>query len=308
MHEDLSKTTFFFQIPLAHSPRPTEERTTVITPTSHSLPPQLKTISIIGRGIDPEKHLTLQALRALKAADRAFGIEPETATWKKFQKEFGTPVIEDLSFLYRSDRIDQANYEAFVATILQALDSCKHLALLVAGHPMVGVSFIRILRSKLEDRIDSEVKIEIIGGISSFDTLLLDLQLDPLERGTLLLDTNRLLLLEYELDPSLGAFLYHVCSVGNSITDYRNTSSTTRLSLLKHYLLRFFPPHKELFLCRSSFGVDVQSARFSITLAELEQAAEQIDFATTLYIPPEKPRRLNRDFLSLLQNTSGVSS
>ncbi len=254
-------------------------------------------ISIIGRGIDPAKHLSLSAIRALQVADKVVGIESEMEFWQELQKEFGIREIEDLGSLYRSQDNDMINYGRFVDHVLSLSSTTCHLALLVAGHPRLGVTFVELLKK----RAPKHVEIEIIEGISSFDVMMTYLEIDPLEQGTVILDANRLLLFQYALEPALSYFIYHVCSVGNSKTNFINPSLDNRLDLLKNYLLRYYHEDKELVLCRVSTGKNEDSTQIRSTIAELNICVTKIDYSTTLYLPAEKPARLDWDYLNLLR-------
>ncbi len=256
-----------------------------------------KTICIVGRGVDPTKHLSLIALNKLQMSDKIIGIESEKSFWKKQQIECNLPNIEYIEHLYSSSDMDLVNYDRFVAYVLDLSSQYVFLSLLVAGHPLLGVSFIERLKTK----IPRNTKLEIIEGISSFDTMMSLLQIDPLEQGTVILDANRLLLFRYEIEKSFGYFVYHICSVGNSTTNYLSPGENNRVDLLKSYLLRFYSPEKEMVLCRSANGNSERSTLAYVNLSELDSCLAKIDYSTTLYIPPEKPNKLDWEFLELLR-------
>jgi uncharacterized protein YabN with tetrapyrrole methylase and pyrophosphatase domain len=253
-------------------------------------------ITVIGRGMNSEQHLTLAGVRALREAGKVIGIEPETAAWLALREEFQLPAVEDISHLYRPDSRDVENYERFVARALELSAEHPRLALLVAGHPRLGVSFLQTLPA----RLPAGTELEVIEGISSFDVLLNDLALDPIERGTAMIDVNRMLLFRYELEPATAAFFYHVCSVANSVTTFDSPEKNGRLSLLSDYLQKFYPANKEIFLCRASNGPSFPATRTALKLSELAGAAAEIDFSSTLFVPPELPTKLDREFLALL--------
>jgi uncharacterized protein YabN with tetrapyrrole methylase and pyrophosphatase domain len=257
----------------------------------------LPKISIVGRGVDPAKHLSLSALSTLKDADKIVGIESEKEFWKQLQKEFGVGEIEDLGNLYRSQDNDMVNYCRFVDYVLHLSSEITHLALLVAGHPRLGVTFIELLKKNAP----KDTEIEIIEGISSFDVMINNLGLDPLEQGTVLLDANRLLLFHYRIEPALSYFIYHVCSIGNPQTNFVEPSLNNRIDLLKNYLLKFYLENKEVFLCRASNGKNEVSKIFRTTIVKLDSIVKEIDYSTTLYLPSEKPSQLDWDYLNILK-------
>lgn len=255
-------------------------------------------ISIVGRGVDPAKHLSLSAIRTLREADKIVGIEPEKEFWKNFQNEFNILEIEDIAHLYKSHDTDMANYHRFIEYVNALSVNYQHIALLVAGHPRLGVTFIELLKKHTAPK---GIEIEIIDGISSFDVMLTYFGLDPLEQGTVLVDANRLLLFQYQLECAFSYFIYHICSVGNSKTNFINPALDNRIDLFKKYLLNFYPENKELYLCRASNGKNEQSTHFSSTVGELDRCLSKIDYSTTLYLPADQPSRIDWEYLKLLR-------
>lgn len=253
-------------------------------------------INIIGRGIDPAKHLTLSAIKLLQKSDKIIGIEYEKGFWNELRNEFNIPEIEDISHLYSTDDVDINNYFRFIDLVLDYSLTFSNLALLIPGHPRLGVTFIELLK----EQAPKTTEFEIIEGISSFDVMISGLNLDPLEQGSALLDANRMLLFRYNLEPAISYFIYHVCSVGNPITNFINPSEMNRIDLLKKYLLNFYDKNKEIYLCRMSNGILERSSIKNYMVSELESS--QFDFSTTLYIPANKPSQIDWDFLKLVRN------
>lgn len=192
----------------------------------------MKKITVVGRGLDPAKHLSLEAIRVLKQVDILMGIEPETESWKAIREEFNIPKIIDISALYLNGAKDLQNYSSFLSHVFEALKTHDHIALLVAGHPRVGVTFAQLL-TQYKKTADIEYETDFIEGLSSFDVMLNDLELDPLERGSTVLDANRLLLFEYHLELSMNHFIYHICSVGTERVHYSDSTKDNKSILYK---------------------------------------------------------------------------
>lgn len=256
-------------------------------------------ITIIGRGLDPSKHLSLSALTALKRADKILGIESENEFWYNLRKEFNLVEIEDISSLYLNNENDLTNYKNFIKLINDSTSKHRDIVLLVAGHPRIGVSFIGLLQKELA----SNIQLEVIEGISSFDVMLNQLSIDPLEQGTCILDANRLLLFQYKIETALCYFIYHICSVGNPKTNYLNPAQDNQLTYLKKHLLKYYQKTKILYLCRASNGKHQDSKITPLPIIELDKDLSLIDYSTTLYIPPEDPKQLDFKFLNLLRVT-----
>lgn len=257
----------------------------------------MKTITVVGRGMDPAKHLTLDGIRALKQADIVLGIEPETEAWAALKQEFGVPDVQDVGCLYKNGAKDADNYSSFINHILSVSETQQNTVLVVAGHPRLGVTFAQMLSQR--KNLDCEIR--FIEGLSSFDVMLNDLAMDPLERGTAIWDVNRALLFEYKMEPSTNYFLYHVCSVGNSNTNFLDSSEGNQLMVLQNYLLRFYSPEKVIYLCKASNGEKHSAEYIPVLIQDLFKNAKQIDFGTTLLVSAEKPTHINREFLNTLR-------
>lgn len=256
-------------------------------------------LSLIGRGVRPWEHLTLAGVRALKDADVVLGIEPDQGAWHALSKEFSLPPIRSLDFLYRDGMSDEANYKAFHKFILDVCECYDHVALVVAGHPRLGVTIAQWLS---HNKLPSHIELDVIEGISSFDTMFNDLARDPLEKGTAVLDANRLLLFKYSLETTLDTFIYHVSAVGNVRTDYLACSERNQLQLLVEHLQRFYPKTKRIILCKAANITGGASEYIEITIDTLIDHALLIDPGTTLFIPGETPKTYNSNFLSTLRS------
>jgi uncharacterized protein YabN with tetrapyrrole methylase and pyrophosphatase domain len=261
-------------------------------------------LSLIGRGVRPQEHLTLAALRAIKDADVVLGIEPDDAAWHSLSEEFSLPPIRSLEFLYRDGVSDEINYKAFYSFIIESCQHYSHIALVVAGHPRMGVTIAQWLsKSKQLEHIE----LNIIEGVSSFDTMINDLACDPLERGTAILDANRLLLFKYRLEPSVDTFIYHVSSVGNVRTDYVDSCERNQVHLLAEYLQKYFSTDKKIVLCKASNISGLPAEYSELTLGTLVENASRIDTGTTLFIPADAPKSINSHFLSMLRSAHASS-
>ncbi|MFZ0565027.1 MAG: hypothetical protein WAM28_02400, partial [Chlamydiales bacterium] len=94
----------------------------------------------------------------------------------------------------------------------------------------------------------------------------------------------------------------HVISVGNSKTNFLNPAHGNNIGLLQSYLSKFYLKEKNVTFCRIANTCNEQSTHFSTCVGEIEHFIDLIDYSTTLYIPPEIPKRLDHNYLQLLGN------
>lgn len=259
-----------------------------------------KKFYILGTGINPYKHITLETIDILKTVQKIL-ILPHLPTQviHKFH-EFGISNIENLSPLYVSGDVDVKNYQRVYDYIMETYKSHEKSCLLIPGHPRIGVTLVNWLETRKD--IPAE-NIYINSGISSFDTMINDLKIDPIERGSIILDANRLLLFQYNIDPCLHIFIYHVCSIGTAKVHLRNPENENKINSLKNYLLQYYPEDHETHLLSSQTNDDQEEIRHSVKIKDLdlEKLISCVHFGTSLYIPPLNPKRIDYNFLKTIQ-------
>jgi uncharacterized protein YabN with tetrapyrrole methylase and pyrophosphatase domain len=249
-------------------------------------------LHIIGTGIKRPMQLTLEGLRALQQADRVLHLTGTTEPMEALFRELGITQPQALDSLYEHGGVDGANYERLADAVVAQAQCHERVALLIYGHPRVGVS----LTSMLEARLGNAVR--VIPAPSSFDTMINDLRRDPLHRGSVLLDANRALLFEPTLDPTIDCYIFHVDSVATRKTA-NGDEGHGRRDLLQAYLLRFYPPEHLVTIVASAVG-DEPAATVEVPLADFEAAAQLMSQGATLFLPAMRPRSLNRAVRDLL--------
>ncbi|HEY6798929.1 MAG TPA: SAM-dependent methyltransferase [Kineosporiaceae bacterium] len=234
----------------------------------------------MGAGIYPQRDLTMGGLRAVKQSSAVLYTHFSGAeTWLR---ELTTGHVENLAGLYQDGAVDRSNYSSMVDRVLSVGQQFGDVVFLVAGHPLLGVTPTQELANRCA--ADESFQLEIVPGISSLDTMAVDLRVDMLERGCMVLDANRLLIFRYALDPRLALFIYHASSVGNSRTDFLDPARRNQLNLLAEYLIdQLGPERKFVAICSQSNGTEatrIESGR----LSELAATVNSIDYGTSLYI------------------------
>lgn len=250
---------------------------------------------ILGAGTRRLSQLTLEGLRALKEVRHILYLEIGDEEAASFFKEHGLHSFSGLNLSYRPGDIDTDNYARIRNQVEEALRIYKKVALVVSGHPRLGV----YLTGVLEKSTDYDT--QVLEGISSFASMVNMLKRDPLEKGTQIVDANRLLLFDYELEPRMDAFIYHVCSTANPRTDFTDPGTHNRLDLLLEALLSRFPAdHPVAFVSAAIDGGEGSLNWFP--LSELAGKAASALFSVTLFVPGVKPKKINRPVYEIMQS------
>jgi uncharacterized protein YabN with tetrapyrrole methylase and pyrophosphatase domain len=205
---------------------------------------------------------------------------------------------EDITSYYSNGALDSDNYKEIKNKVLTELDVVKDIALVVPGHPRLGVTIVQEFQQEANQK---KLKLISLPGISSFDTMINDLGLDPIEEGSCLVDANRLVLYDYHMDPCLNYIIYHVCSIGNENTDYQTPTVRNAVFFLKEKLIKHFPIEHDIFLLTSSSS-DADAVKIKGEIKELDQLLENVSFASSLFIPALLPRatQINKKFYTFM--------
>jgi len=140
-------------------------------------PPELADLTVVGAGLIPWRHLTLEALDAITRADKVLCVAAEVMM-ESWLRDLN-PTAERLC-AYLPDLPRHHTYRVWTDAVLESVRSGLKTCAVAYGHPGVFVQFTR-------DAIDQARKEGFSAvmrpGISAEDCLLCDLGLDPGPRG-----------------------------------------------------------------------------------------------------------------------------
>jgi hypothetical protein len=254
-------------------------------------------LTIVGAG-QSAAHLTVEALSALKMAQIIFDLTGANLDFGSLEIKAPT---RSLMPLYKDGAVDQRNYDDIKVEVLQHVNAGMDVLLLVQGHPLLGVTLSSIFNHE-------GYRPRFISGISSFDSMITDLRIDPLEEGTVLLDVNRFILYNYVLDPCINHFFYHICSIGNQRTNYSNPTSGNMVDVFRDKLLRFYDGSHPAVLVSASISDVPEGWQSHGSIGELGELLHGVTFDSSLFIPARLPEksRLDLQFLSSLTELQDV--
>jgi uncharacterized protein YabN with tetrapyrrole methylase and pyrophosphatase domain len=175
--------------------------------------------------------------------------------------------------------------------VLEAARREPPVALALYGHPSVFGAPPRIVR---EEAARQGLSVRTLPGISCIDTLLVDLNLDPADRGLQIFEATELLLRDIPLEPTVPALILQPGSVETRLYS-DGASRPGRFTRLREHLTRFYPPSHELTICTSSWTPEDPPRQIRVPLTSIESAARELTRNVTLYLPPSGNRRTDAD-------------
>jgi len=189
----------------------------------------------------------------------------------------------DLHDNYWTGNERQKVYRNLGSIIMEEVEKGGGVASVTYGHPI----FCDDVHMGLARRCKRAGKTCIIlPGISSLDTMCIDLNIDYGKPGLNLIECTDLVEEKYTLEPRLHTLLmqigeYDVIQTSDTIDDWQS-----RYDRLDRYLLKFFPRGHKAIACYSDDGDGL--IKVHLKIGNLKSATHRLFPGMTLYIPPVK--------------------
>jgi uncharacterized protein YabN with tetrapyrrole methylase and pyrophosphatase domain len=252
------------------------------------------TIYIIGTGQNPKDHMTLESVRVCKNVEKLLLINGDSQS--VIEAIDGHSNYEDIIDLYIDGDIDDNNYKRIVEKVISDSKKYNSVAVTTAGHPLVGVSWWE--RLKKNKHFTGNLK--YVEGISSWTSMLVELELDPLEAGSIIIDANRCLVFNQEINPEFDIFIFNFCSTGTRYTNISDPSKDNELNDLKIHFLKFFPKNHKVKMISAKHNEQMDGEIYEVELQNLCDLLPKIKFYSSLFFPSINPRKINKNFLKKL--------
>lgn len=177
-----------------------------------------------------------------------------------------------------------SKYNRIAAMVIEAALDHPPVSFAIAGHPLV---FVYPTQQILAVADQLGLRVKVLPGISSFDCMIVDLQLDPGSGGVQMFETTGLLLQQRPLYPDVPCFLWQVGAVETRLFT-RAKSVPGRFTRLQNHLLKYYPAAHKVKVVYSSSHPLAASTILEFRIDEMHLHAEQIHPGATLYLPPAR--------------------
>jgi precorrin-6B methylase 1 len=257
-------------------------------------------IYLVGLGIQGVRHLTREAEDCLAACRDVFLLHP-TFGVAEFVGALG-PAVHDLLAEYVADEDRVLAYRRMATHVVSAALERPPTALATYGHPLVLT-----YPSTLVQRGAAELGLQVyvVPGISSLDTVLVDLGIDPGTTGMAIHEASSVVLERKHLDDTIATLVLQLSAFGSA---YHTPSASrpSRFAPFRDHLLEYFPA--------THVVTDVQSATFPIlprvltpfALGDLAEVYANEQLGGTLFIPPARAPELDEDVLRIMHDPLAI--
>jgi hypothetical protein len=241
-------------------------------------------IRIAGLGVQTVTHVTREVEQAIRESREVLYLDAGAATRQYLESLCPrvTPLIES----YRDDCARVGAYEHIAIRVIEAALDHAPVTFAIHGHPFIA-AHPPFLVLELARALD--LRVEVLPGISSLDTLFADLRLDPVVHGIQMYEATDLLLRRRPLFNDVPAIIWQIGPLETALHSNR-ISKPERFERFVQHLRRYYPARHEAaaIYCSPHPLLPPDVMRFAI--ADMPRYAEAIHGGFTLYIPPSAGR------------------
>jgi uncharacterized protein YabN with tetrapyrrole methylase and pyrophosphatase domain len=243
-------------------------------------------IAIVGLGIVGVHQITWEVEKNIRlcrrtfVVDAGFGVVP-------YLKTICAEVTSLLPF-YEQGKERLPTYRRMATEVINAAITESPVCFATYGHPLV-YCYPSTLIQKAARFLN--LRVETFPGISSLDTLFVDLGFDAATDGLQMYETTDLLLRRRPIQNDVPCILWQVDAIAQPTyeTDYR---SADQFLPLQSYLLQFYPPEHSITLVLSKTFPLQESIVEIYHLGTLATDLEGGPQSGNLYIPPVRRRAI----------------
>jgi len=237
-------------------------------------------IGIVGTGIVGSHQLTREAIEVIRRSNHTFVVASGYGVVDYIRTL--CPSVTDLSDLYEPGQSRLPTYHRMAAVVVAAAMAEPPVCLASYGHPWV-YCLPTTLITKAAPLLGLHV--EVFAGVSSLDTLLVDLGADIAFSGLQMYEATDLLLRRRPLQPDVACIIWQPTVAGDPTTP-DHPYPAAQFTPLSDHLLRFYPADHEVKLVTSKNHPLLESRIEAFPLGRLASVLEGAPGVGTLYVPP----------------------
>ena len=237
----------------------------------------LADLYLVGIGIRGTDQISQEALSCLKRCRKIFHQTDQHRRLKRIN-----PQVVDMAPLYWTDEQQRDVYDRLVDLIEGEVEQGPGVASVIYGHPLffddVHVDLIERSKRRGWDCV-------VLPGISSLDTLCIDLNIDYGE-GLQVYEASDLVENKQPINPYIHTLIFQIAEFDSYTT--RDTAPTRvgRFKPMERHLLKYFPADHPIIIAFSDDGDGTGAFLLKSSLRKLDSHRRRIFLGTTLYIPP----------------------
>jgi uncharacterized protein YabN with tetrapyrrole methylase and pyrophosphatase domain len=224
----------------------------------------------------------MEACQILRACKHAYCLIDDLQTLDYLRTL--CPNVVDLIYLYEPATSRPATYDKIAQVLVDAAMTDGPAALVTHGHPLFLVSASERI---LERAAHAGIDVQIIAGVSSFDTLISDLRID-LGYGFQAFDATTLILEDCPINTKLPCIIFQAANTMHLDPQFEAPTPAAVLAPLIEKLRKHYAGDHEISFVHSATRLLEQSEILSMKLSD-DPSLETVELwkRPTIYINPE---------------------
>lgn len=256
-------------------------------------------LAVVGTGIRPGLHMTVEAREQIRRADIVLYLMSEEVSAGVI--EGLNPKCESLAHLYEADRERRETYAAMANTILDHVRAGRTVCAAIYGHPGVlsepGHTAMRMAAAE-------GYPARMFPGVSSEDCLYADLGVDPGSDGCQSYVAEDFLVRPRAFDTRSPLILKQISSIGESRTP--EAVNRKGILILAETLARHYgKDHRVVVYEAATFPIGRPTIH-SVAVGDLH--ATDIPKLATLFVPPSGPAPLDDEIARALHHRPATAT
>lgn len=241
-------------------------------------------IVLVGLGVNGAHQFTREAEDALRLSSHVFMTDMAPGVVDQVRT-----MAADVTNLYTKYAPGQHRIEIYremASTVVSAALEQPPVAFATYGHPRF-YCYPSALIQRAARLLD--LRVSVLPGVSSLDTLMVDLDLDPALDGLQVYEATDLIVRNRPVQQDATCVILQAAI---ALDPYNNPGrpSADGLELLQRHLLQFYPASHQGVLLVSATHPLLEPIRVSFTLGDLARAVASASNVATLVIPPVQAR------------------
>lgn len=243
-------------------------------------------IYTVGSGTVSGHQLTREAIHALEQSETILTVHHQELFNEFLDEEFDAEVV-DMIDKYETGQPRVDTYGDMAQEVLAAAEEADGCVTFITyGHPTLFVDPVKVIDRRA---IDRGLEHEILPGISSLDTIYVDLRMDPGDRGLQIMEATQLMVGEHEPDPHVPLMLLQIGAVETYLYAEDRQSKPEQFTRIREYLQQFYPDDHEVRAVRSATFPTTEPDIVRFELDDFEDVHDRITHLHTLYVPERAP-------------------
>ncbi|MFT5195193.1 MAG: hypothetical protein ACI85U_002212 [Candidatus Promineifilaceae bacterium] len=252
-------------------------------------------LMVVGSGIQSGTHISAEADRAMREADKLFYVIP--GPWAEPWMLSMNATAESLIPLYGDNKRRMDTYGDMVETIMKAVRDGKRVCAVFYGHPGV---FVTPSHAVIDQARREGFKATMQPGVSAEDCLFADIGIDPATVGCYSVEATDFLVRHRRFDPASHLVIWQVGVIGH--LGPKATKDKAGLKLLVKVLSEEYGDEHVVVIYEAAPHPDYRSRIERLPLNQLPDA--RLMSISTLYVPPKAETMIDEERLAVLGLTT----